>query len=60
MTELGGDVKIPDIWRMSALLEMRHKDVRDQMLMRLDDIGELPEHQDEGDFILQDRWMSTT
>ena len=37
MPELGGDVKIPDLWKMSALLETCSKK---QMLMRQDDIGE--------------------
>ena len=40
MTEPGGDAKIPDLCRRSALLEMYPKDVKDQMLMRLDEIGE--------------------
>ena len=38
--ELGGDVQIPDLWRMSALLEICPKDVEEQMMMRLDEIGE--------------------
>ena len=33
-SELGGDAQNPDLWRMSALLEMC------PMLMRLDEIGE--------------------
>ena len=40
MSELGGDPKIPDLWRMSALLEVCPKDVKEQMMMRLDGIGE--------------------
>ena len=40
MSELGGDAKIPDLWRMSALFEICPKDVKEQMLMRLDEIGE--------------------
>ena len=40
MTELGGSAKIPDLWRMSALLNMCPEDLKDQMLMRLDEIGE--------------------
>ena len=40
MTELGGDAKSPDLWRMSALPDMRPKDVKDSMLMRLDEIRE--------------------
>ena len=39
-SELGGDAKIPDLRRMSALLEICPKDVKEQMLMRLDKIGE--------------------
>ena len=39
MSELG-DAKILDLWRMSALLEMCLKDVKEQMMMRLDEIGE--------------------
>ena len=38
MSELGGDAKIPDLWRMSALLEICPNDVKE--LMRLDEIGE--------------------
>ena len=40
MSEVGKDVKIPDFWRMSALLEICSRDVKEQMLMRLDEIGE--------------------
>ena len=40
MSELGGSSKIIDLWRMSALLEICTKDVKEQMLMRLDEIGE--------------------
>ena len=32
-------MKIPDLWRMSALLELCSKDVTEQMTMRLDEIG---------------------
>ena len=39
MFELGENVKIPDLWRMSALLEICPKDVKEQMLLRLDEIG---------------------
>ena len=39
-SELGADVKIPVLWRMSALLEICPKDLKEQMLMRLDEIGE--------------------
>ena len=38
--DVGGDAKIPDLWRMPALLEICPKDVKEQMLMRLDEIGE--------------------
>ena len=40
MTELGGGAKVPDLWRMSALPEMCPKYVNDNLLMRLDEIGE--------------------
>ena len=40
MPELGGDAKISDLWRMSALLEICPNDVKEQMLMRLDEIAE--------------------
>ena len=39
-SELGGDAKIFELLRMSALLEICPKDVKEQMLMRLDEIGE--------------------
>ena len=32
------DAKIPDLWRMSALLETRSKEVKEQTL--LDELGE--------------------
>ena len=35
-----GDAKIPDLWRVSPLLEICPKDVKEQMVMRLDEIGE--------------------
>ena len=35
MSELGGDVKIPDLWRMPALLEIYAKDVKKQTMRRL-------------------------
>ena len=38
--ELGQDAKIPDFWKKSALLEICPKVVKDQMMMRLDEIGE--------------------
>ena len=40
ISEVGGDAKIPDLWRMSALLEIYPKDVKERMLMRLDETGE--------------------
>ena len=40
MPQLEEGAKIPDQWRMSALLEIRPKDVKEQMLLRLDDVGE--------------------
>ena len=40
MFELGKDAKILHLWRMSALLEICPKNVKEQMLMRLDEIGE--------------------
>ena len=32
MTDIGGDTKMQDMWRMSALLEIFPKEVREQML----------------------------
>ena len=40
MSELGRGAKIPDLWRMSALLEFCPTDVKEQMMMRVDEIGE--------------------
>ena len=40
MSELGEGAKIPDLLRMSALLEICPKDVKEQMLLRLDEVGE--------------------
>ena len=40
MSELGGDAKILDLRRMSAPLAISPKDVKEQMMMRLDEIGE--------------------
>ena len=40
MSELGKDAKIPDLWRMSALLEICPNDVKELMMMRLDEISE--------------------
>ena len=52
MSELGEGAKIPDLWRMSALLEICPKDVKEQMLLRLDEVRrELREPQGEGDIV---------
>ena len=40
MSELGKDAKTPDVWRMSALLELCPKDMKAQMMLRLDEIVE--------------------
>ena len=40
MSELEKDAKIPDLWRMSTLLEICLKDMKEQMMMRLGEIGE--------------------
>ena len=40
MAELGPDIRIPDLWRMSALLEICPKGVKDAIELRLDEIGE--------------------
>ena len=40
MSELGEGAKIPDPRRMSALLEICPKDVKEQMLLRLDEVAE--------------------
>ena len=40
MSELRGDAKIPDLWRMSVLLEICPNDEKEQMMTRLDEIGE--------------------
>ena len=40
MAELGPDAKIPDLWRMSALLEICPRGVREAIELRLDEIGE--------------------
>ena len=40
MSDLGEGAKIPDLWRMSASLEICPKDVKEQMLLRLDEVGE--------------------
>ena len=39
MSEVGGDVKIPDLLRMWAFLEICPKDVKEQMMVRLGEIG---------------------
>ena len=40
LAELGPEVRIPELWRMSALLEICPKGVQEQMMLRLDEIGE--------------------
>ena len=40
MAEVGNGTKIPDLWRMSALLATCPKDVREHLLLRLDEVGE--------------------
>ena len=40
LSELGEGAKIPDQWRISALLEICPKDVKEQMWFRLDEVGE--------------------
>ena len=40
MSELAGDVKKPDLWRVSVLLDTRPKDVKEHMITRFDEIGE--------------------
>ena len=40
MSELGQDARITDLWRMSGLLGICPKEVKEQRLMRLDEIGE--------------------
>ena len=44
MSELGDGAKIPHLRRMSALLEICPKDVEEQMLSRLDEVGEIYEN----------------
>ena len=39
MTDIGGDTKITDLWRMSALLVICLKGVRVQMLLLLAQLG---------------------
>ena len=51
MSELGGDAKIPDLWRMSALLEICPKDVKEEMLVTGRNLRELREPHGEGDFV---------
>ena len=40
MGEIGHETKIPDLWKMSALLEICPKSIQEQMMMRMDEIGE--------------------
>ena len=39
MTELGNDVKIPDLWKMSALMELVPKEIKEHMMGRMDEMG---------------------
>ena len=42
----------PNLWRMSALLDICPKDVKEQMLLRLDEVGENYDNpQGEGDIV---------
>ena len=40
MSELGGDAKIPDLCQMSGPVDTCLKNVKEQMMMRLDEINE--------------------
>ena len=40
MSEVGHEARIPDLWKMSALLEICPKPIQDQMMLRMDEIGE--------------------
>ena len=40
MDEMGEEAKIPDLWKMSALLEMCPTTVKEHILMRMDEIKE--------------------
>ena len=40
ITEHGSDTKTLHVWRMSALLEICSKEVREQMSQRVDELGE--------------------
>ena len=53
MTELGVGAKVPELWRMLALPEMCPQEVKDEMLVRLNEIGENYDmFSDEGDLML--------
>ena len=61
ISELGGDAKIPDLWRMSALLEICPKDVKEQMMMmRLDEIGEKPRESQGESVVIHDQQVQAT
>jgi hypothetical protein len=40
MSELQGEARIPSLWKMSALLEVCPKEVKDQMMLRIDEVDE--------------------
>ena len=40
MAEYPSDVKIPHLWRMAAFLEMCPNEVKEQVYLRVDEIGE--------------------
>ena len=40
MGEIGHEAKIPDLWKMSALLEICPKNIQEQMMLRMDEIDE--------------------
>ena len=40
MLELGKEAVIPELWRMSALLEICPQELKEAMLMKLDEVGE--------------------
>ena len=39
-SELGKDAMMPALWRMSVMLEICPKDVKDHLMVRLGEIGE--------------------
>ena len=40
---MGPETGIPELWRMSALLEICPKGVQEQTMLRLDEVGEIYE-----------------